>query len=294
MTIYLATTADGKHTEGLGVMAQSQMACYAASRKLGINYAFFGFKNLTHYQYFDITQQKFCDDINHFFSFPNEFLNKEDYEILNFEKIDEQFLNHIQILNPDEDFVCFISPGGMTSFLQENINLIESNCWIKDLRKNIKLKDSVCDENKLILAVHLRKFTQTDCDTNPIRDYFNESKKNKIISLIEKICSIKNNAVEVHVHSQGDELKNFANEFKHRDIHLHLDEYPIYSLNNMINSDILVAANSSFSYIAHLYGKPITLIRDNFYHKTYNKTTILFDNEYNFDMELLVKKLEEK
>jgi hypothetical protein len=40
----------------------------------------------------------------------------------------------------------------------------------------------------------------------------------------------------------------------------------------MIYSDLFIAANSSFSYIATLLRDEPTICRDNFWHRTYDKT----------------------
>lgn len=177
MTIYLATSSDGKHTEGIGAMVQYQMACYAAAKMYNVKYAFLGFKNLTHYQYFDITQQKFCDDINLFFSLPNEFDRSEDYDVMNFDRVDNDLLDYVKNHNMEDNIICFISPSGLMRFLENNIKQIEENGWIKNLKSYVKCPIDIDENKNLKVAIHVRKFTHTDCDTNPIRDYFDLSKK---------------------------------------------------------------------------------------------------------------------
>ena len=68
--IYFTTNSNGNHTEGIGAMAQYQIICYVLSKLYNTEYYFTGFKNLTHYQYFDITQEQWCKDITDFFNFP--------------------------------------------------------------------------------------------------------------------------------------------------------------------------------------------------------------------------------
>jgi hypothetical protein len=291
MTIYLATNSDGKHTEGIGAMVQYQMACYAAAKMHNLNYAFFGFKNLTHYQYFDITQQKFCDDINHFFSFPNQFNKSKDYEIHQFDELNSEFFEFLKSQNQEENSLCFVSPTWLMNFMQSNLKSIEDNKLFKNLKNYIQKPKDVENRKKLKVLIHVRKLTKTDCDPNPIRDLYDNTKQNRLIKLIKIFLKIVD--CEVHIHSQGKDVLEIKNYISDKEaVFFHLDEYPTKTLWDMIGSDILVAANSSLSYIAHLYGNQITLIRDNFYHKMY-EDTIFLDSNYEFDklkLKLLVDK----
>jgi len=54
-------------------------------------------------------------------------------------------------------------------------------------------------------------------------------------------------------------------------ISFHIEEYPIISLYYMINSDVLVMANSSFSWISHLYGNhELVCMKQGFNHPMYS------------------------
>lgn len=293
MTIYLATSSDGKHTEGIGAMVQYQMACYAAAKMYNLSYAFLGFKNLTHYQYFDITQQKFCDDINLFFSLPNEFDRSEDYDVIYFERIDNILLDYIRSHNQEDNILCFISQVGLMQFMETNLKTIEEKYWFQDLKKYLQLPKVQKKDELLQVSIHVRKLTQTDCDPNPIRDLYDISKQQRLINFINKMFNIID--CNIHIHSQGKDIVGIKKLLSNQDrIFFHLDEYPTKTLSDLINSDILIAANSSLSYISHLYGNQITLIRDNFYHRTY-QDVLKLDQNFNFDKEkfklLLSKKV---
>ena len=69
---------------------------------------------------------------------------------------------------------------------------------------------------------------------------------------------------------------------------LHIEEYPTISVYHMANADVLVMANSSLSYIAHLYGKCFTIARDSFYHKLYETTSVRADSTGAFDTRKLL------
>ena len=290
MTIFLATNSDGMNTEGIGAMVQYQMACYAASKKYGIKYAFFGFKNLTHYQYFNITQQQFCDDVNKFFSFPNQFVKGEDYEIQSFFGFDNTFFEFVKSHSNEDNTICFISPKGLMNFLESNIEEIYNSKTLIDLRSNLQFPFVEETKNQKQISLHVRKYMHTDCDPNPIRDCFDSSKRNRLTKLVDKLSNLYPQS-DIHIHSQGNDLIDIKNDLKANNVTLHLDEYPIKSIYRMINSDILVAANSSMSYISHLFGKPITLIRDSFYHKMYSKNTIFLDDKFFFNEKKLVDKV---
>jgi hypothetical protein len=67
--IYFTTNSDGNNTEGIGAMAQYQIICCVLSKLYGVNFYFKGFKNLTHYQYFDTTQEEWSNGVTKFFNF---------------------------------------------------------------------------------------------------------------------------------------------------------------------------------------------------------------------------------
>ena len=90
---------------------------------------------------------------------------------------------------------------------------------------------------------------------------------------------------EFHIYSQGQEewFDNFLNQgWK---VHLHINEHPLTSLYHMIKCDIRVMSNSSMSYLAALYGRGLSIARDNFPHATLN--TVYTDRDGKFDTSLV-------
>jgi hypothetical protein len=257
--IYFTTNSDGNHTEGIGAMAQYQIVCYVLSKLYNTEYYFTGFKNLTHYQYFDITQDQFNQDINNFFNFP---IQKLDLPIINFTDINQDLEEFIK--TNDEIIINFPS-SHLMSFIDcyiDDKNIINI---LNTIHPNIKLDDSFkyYDKEKTNIAIHIRKYTETDCDLNPRREYFNKDKQHFYLELIKNLNTPN---TEFHIYSQGEE-KDF-DFLKRNNIFLHIEENPLISLYHMINSDILVTANSSLSYIAHLIGShEKCYVRDTFFHK---------------------------
>ena len=151
------------------------------------------------------------------------------------------------------------------SFIDNYIDIPEVNIILNELGKNIKLDNSLkyFNKDKQNIAIHIRKYTQTDCDLNPRRELFDKSKENYYIDLINQL---NNNNNEFHIFSQGKE-ENF-NFLKKDNVVLHIEEHPLTSLYHMINTDVLVTANSSLSYVAHLLGNhKQCFVRDTFFHR---------------------------
>lgn len=256
------TSSDGMHTEGIGALAQYQLFCYGLCKLTGKDYRFRPFSNLQHYQYHDVTQQEFCDDVNSLFAFDSKLPDKDTLEV---------------------------EPNTLMREGQANVNLLRP--FLSKL--SLQLDDSKVyfDAKHVNVAIHVRVYTKTDCDLASSREYFNKDSgmsldyyKN-IISTIEN--KYTNKPVVFHIYSQGSEedflvFKSFA-----KNVRLHIEEYPIISLYHMANSDILLMANSSLSYVAHLYGKAYTLASQGFYHKLYEDRTFRVGPNGLFDPSLL-------
>jgi len=258
--IYFTTNSDGNHTEGIGAMAQYQIICYVLSKLYNVNFYFTGFKNLTHYQYFDITQEQWCKDITNFFNFSVS--NNLNLPIVNFYQLNIELENFIH--NNDNIIINFESKY-LLSFMDDYINDNKVQNILTELGKNIRLNNNLkyFNKEKQNIAIHIRKYTQTDCDLNPRREYFEESKKDYYINLINKL---DNDKVNFYIYSQGN--KDDFNFLKKDNIFLHIEENPLISLYHMINSDIFITANSSLSYIAHLLGNhKQCFVRDTFFHQ---------------------------
>lgn len=258
--LLFTTNADGGNTEGIGAMAQCQIICYTLSKLYNVGFYFEGFKNLTHYQYFETTKEQWDNDITDFFNFPVS--EKLDLPIVDFSSIDGDINSII-----NENLILNIKSNYLLQFMDQYIDNSDVQSILKSIGCGIKFnKDSIYfDTKKTNVAIHIRRYTQTDCDLNPRREYFDETKKNYYIS---KIRELDNDNVEFHIYSQGKESDfEFLKEVGYN-VKLHIEEHPLTSLYHMINADKLFTANSSLSYIAHLLGNNKTcFVRDTFFHK---------------------------
>jgi hypothetical protein len=265
MALLLTTTSDGKHTEGIGAMAQYQIICYVLSKIYNVGFYFEGFKNLTHYQYFNITPSQWDKNINNFFNFPIS--PKLNLPIIDFEATNGDINSLI-----NQDLILNIQPKYLSQFMDNYIDNTEVTSVLQEISKSINFDSelSYFNPHKNNIAIHIRRYTQTDCDQNPRREYFDNNKENYYIL---KIKELNNNNSEFHIYSQGQEsdfefLKQVGDN-----IILHIEENPLISLYHMINADVLFTANSSLSYIAHLLGNhKQCFVRDTFFHKWKNTT----------------------
>ena len=263
MTIYLSTNPDGGNIEGIGVMVQSQLFTKALSQLFNCNYIFRGFKNFTHYQYFDITQERFMDDINHLFNlYENETVRPEKISVSS----EDEFKKFVS-RQSDSNLELELDPGLVTKLGQQHLEEFEKHGFIKQIKNKFNLKQ----ENKkddFIIAVHIRKFTKTDLDPSPFRDYFSKEKEDYYLNLVDGLReTYKSKNPKFQIYSQGS-IEDF-NFLKAEDTSFFIEEYPLDSFEKMLYSDVFIMANSSLSYIVHLLRDKITYCKTGFYHKTY-------------------------
>lgn len=262
MTIYLSTDSDGGDVQGIGAMVQTQLFAKALSQLFNCNYIFRGFKNFTHYQYFDITQERFMDDINHFFNlYENETLQIEKIKITTL----EEFFIHISNLNRNLEIE--LEPSLVMQLGQQYLEEFEKHGFIKQIKNKFNLKQEK-QKDDFIIAIHIRKFTKTDCDPSSFRDYFSKEKEEYYLNLVDGLReTYKSKNPKFQIYSQGS-IEDF-NFLKAEDTSFFIEEYPLNSFEKMLYSDVFVMANSSLSYIVHLLRDKITYCKTGFYHKTY-------------------------
>jgi len=291
--IYLFTRADGKQTEGIGAVAQCQIHTYTLSKMLGVGFASTKFENLQHYQEHD-TQENFSNDVTNFFNFPNQIEPPSD--AVKFEHVDQTFLDFIEKNRNGDDIYVEISNKDLIRVAISNTEKWSS--VIPDLSKLVSIDDSkkYFDEDKLNISLHITNFIEgRDNDRTPQREQFVQGnrKEKYYIDLLQKFDDIFNRRgrtlfvdKEYHIYSRSQtpgDLSQFE-AFTKLDlpIKFHIDEHPLISLYHLIQSDVKVLSNSSFSYMSALYGDGLNIVRDNFFCKLpYN--AVYTDYDGNFD-----------
>lgn len=291
--IYLFTKADGKQTEGIGAVAQCQIHTYTLSKMLGVGFASTKFENLQHYQEYD-TQENFSNDVTNFFNFPNQIEPPSD--AIKFEHVDQTFLDFIEKNRNGDDIYVEISNKDLIRVAISNTEKWSS--VIPDLSKLVSIDDSkkYFDEDKLNISLHITNFiVGRDNDRTPQREQFEQGnrKEKYYIDLLQKFDDIFNRRgrtlfvdKEYHIYSRSQtpgDLSQFEAFTKlGLPIKLHIDEHPLISLYHLIQSDVKVLSNSSFSYMSALYGDGLNIVRDNFFCKLpYN--AVYTDYDGNFD-----------
>ena len=264
--VYFTTNFDGKHTEGIGAMAQYQLICYTLSKCYNAGYYFGGFRNLTHYQYFNTTPEQWDKDITTFFNLPTT--KEPDAPTLPFDTLQEPLK---KLIEASSDTIVSFEPNQLLAFMDQYIDEQTVLEILQQVGKNVILDDQekYFSKEKQNVAIHIRRYTKTDCDTNPRREYFEQSKQEHYTSFIKQLDAT---GVDFHIYSQGQEQDFY---FLNKDnVFLHIEENPLISLYHMINADILHTANSSLSYVAHLLGNhKQCFVRDTFFHKWKTNTT---------------------
>jgi len=269
--IYFTANSDGNNIEGIGCMIQYQLICYIASKHYKVNYYFRGLKNLTHYQYFNINKDEWDLNINKFFNLP--ITEKLDLNTIYFNSNNNTEL--LNLINSNNDIIIVINNQYLLSFMDENIDKEYTNNIYKELRVKINIPENqIYFKKETNIAFHIRVYTQTDLCNDSRRELFDSSKIESTISKLKYIDSLIDMPNKVyHIYSQGN--STYFDFFKDSNLNivLHIEEYPLISLYHMINADVLITANSSFSYIAHILGDhKLLFVRDTFFHKWKNNS----------------------
>lgn len=244
------TISDGGGTEGIGALLQYQLFCYGYCILNNSSFSFNGFTNLQHFQYTSQTQKQFSDTVSNFCGLPVTEINKSS---------------------------TYLDPLFLMEYGQKNIDKIVP--LLTKIKIN-NISDCYFDLSKINIAVHIRMFTKTDCDPSTVRECHNHIDLKKTLEyytfIFKRIKTLyPNKQLVFHIYSQGSlEQFDVFKEIFSENTEYHLDEHPIISLQHMIYSDVLVMANSSLSYVAHLYGRNKCIAKPTFYHSLYTPNII--------------------
>jgi hypothetical protein len=241
------TDLDGNNSEGLGSILQRVMHLYAFGKILNVNIEIPAFKNLTHFQHENKTKDLFHKEINHFLPFKNvEFQSKKSFYIsVNFLLL---FFGELFLVKKKKHFLK----------LAKKINY-NSKLYFSPTKKNI--------------AIHIRNLNRLDTDFGERREVLNKERHYFYVNLLNSL--VKNhNHYDIHVFSQGDIKEfQFLDSFQ---IQFHLNVPLIETFYHLMISEILVTANSSLSWTAHLFGlNQKVYSRASFFHSWYLDTILI-------------------
>lgn len=290
--IYLETNSDGARSqgylnsgriEGIGAIAQCQLLLYAICKKLNVEFYNSGFKNIGHSSYTNYTIEEWSDSFTNFFNFSTN--TKIDYKY-SFSKIDTEFFNFVETNKKNfYSTLIYLEPESILEYGQTIISEIFEKKYLKNVKYNFVFDQKYFERNSLNISFHIRNVNPEDNSFQDFRELYNNNNQNYIFAInqLKKVC--RDEKVKLHIHSQGDENQfEWALEYQEKnfDIHLHLNDHPISDIYHMSHADLLIMANSSFSWIAHLLNYNVSLVRDNFWHVTY-PNTLKLDKNYSFN-----------
>lgn len=229
----------GEVFEGAGSLIEYAVSAYIWAKYHKRNYVFTPITKIGHFEHHNI--------------------ESEDWDKMWNEYISKDLLRSDEPYNPKESYINHFTKG--EKFIYSNQYALTK--FIGKLRRSYKqnTRETYFDHKRLNVAIHIRRYTSTDCDTDSSRNYYTPDNhmKDYFINVINEIKKQDPNSV-FHIYSQGD-VKDFDEISRLPDVILHLDENPIITLHHMIKADVLVMSKSSFSHIAAIYSSGFKIAR---------------------------------
>jgi hypothetical protein len=198
----------------------------------GIIYAELNQLQFLHHKIEDIEHNynnnpKFIDNINDLMNIHNEYLT-----------ISYQDIHKSSLVELREIYY----------FVEMNLDKSNNLYKIKNCFWSNKNKSNIFNNNKLNIAVHIRRLNSHDNrieGTNTDYNYYL-----KVINYIREKYLFENKELLFHIYSQGN-IQNF-NCFQQNDVVFHLDEDLSKTFIELVGADILITSASSLSYSAAL------------------------------------------
>lgn len=286
MTIFLQTNTNGFNSEGIGSVIQWNLLLYGISKKLQVNFSAQPFVNISHYQYNNVSKQKWSEDFTTFFNLSHQ----QNFDIeYNFDGEYQDLVNFIHEHKDDQKNVCV--EVSKNFLIKESFPLLEEffeHQYLKEIKENLVYeKETYFNDEDFNICLHLRSPNSCDVPTYPEMEtyliYKNVDDIKNIFDILKQ--RLYDKRVCVYVHSQGDQ-SNFVDLLnlsdKNFNIVLKLNEHPIDDIYHMANADLLIMSKSSYSWTSHLLNFNQTIVRDNFYQPTY-PNRIYLDSNYKFN-----------
>ena len=157
----------------------------------------------------------------------------------------------------------------VVSLIENNIDFFLTSPVLQNLKSYFwenKSKIKIYNNNKINIAIHIRRHNKHDFINNELRNYHSLEYYLSVINNLRKIY--KENYI-IHVFSQGT-LEEFS-IFKCDDVELHIDTNShqddfMETFCFFVAADILLTSKSSFSYIAAYFCEG-TIYYDEMFHK---------------------------
>jgi hypothetical protein len=238
--------------EGIGSLFQYVLDAYLVAYVGRRQFAYTPISNFEHSFHDKKINSDWAHQLNIYitqFLLPQPSVISEISEPVTILKRSKKFLDEIIIKQPD-----------VFQHLQENFHNQSINLYF--------------EENVINIATHIRVFSSTDSDLNPIRQYY--SKGNFVdqyyYSCLKNLISvIHNKRINIHIYSQSTTFDHYDDLTSDMvSITIHQGDDLISDINHMIKSDIFVSASSSLSAIVNYYRKGLTISKKGFWHSLLN------------------------
>lgn len=232
--------------EGAGSMIELVLSAYIYSKDRYFKFIYNDVRGIDHFIHNGVSSEEWDRSWN---SFIRSYLIPSDNNVTNL----------ANITNKD----TIVISNFYKKYINDNIQSLNNNLSI--LRQNYEMTSTnlqtYFSKEYINVAIHIRRYTSTDCDHNPYRDLYepNNHMNDYFLNIIKRINQKKDHEkmeINFHIYSQGD-ISFFPslNQLSKNgyNILFHLDEHPIISLHHMIKADILIMSRSSFSHVAAIY-----------------------------------------
>ncbi len=253
MTITLDGTSFGPMKEGAGSLIEYVIHAYALSVHLKIHFIYTNIKNIGHSEYNGRSQQMWDNEWNIYISRLLIPLNLHTHLYMG--RYDMWDVAPIRNKTYGDNFYLL---QGIREQLQENYKICATTTALRQLLGadyvNHFTKDGIN------IAIHIRRYTATDCDPNPVRELY--AAGNFMEDYFMKICKYLSNMypyASIHIYSQGD-MDDFKG-LQMEGISWHLNTHPILTLHHLITADVFVMSKSSLSFVASIYSQGIKYMK---------------------------------
>jgi len=246
---YLTT----QRSDGIGSTIQVYLLCYGLSKLTNLGFYFSSFGEILNFDKDGKSNEEHTQQWNSFFN-----LNKVSTNSL-----------------LDGELISMLDSTQLIQNLNKEV-LDQMKPYLLNLKNIIQYgpKKNYFKPDKINIGIHIRQFVENqDNDPNPIRRCFDGSpdKINYYSNLLNNLKQIKNS--NIHIFTTGKE--NILDFLLDQNVFIHYNESSFSDMFHLIMSDILVMANSSFSYVAHLLNGGETYVDRSFYHPTYSSSKII-------------------
>lgn len=264
---------DGFGTEGIGSMLQYHLLLNFFADFIGAGFTYPGSDNFAHHSYTGYSKEEYFRMIDSFFNFPN--INGCWDEVYTVSEINDNLMSLINdSRNIDKRILINLHDchKPLASLCGQYVNEIFTKERIDKIRNNLSFSGEKYFYDNINISLHIRTANPNDIPAEIVSVYREKYIFEKDFYRYKNLVNFlkqntKDEKVTLHIHSQGF-TTNFEEFFELKednfDIKLHIDDHPVSDIYHMVNADLLVMSNSSFSWLSSLLNSNQKIVRDNF------------------------------